>query len=95
MALQANATLFEHIVLSDETSCLTGACGFKGIYIGRLEILLVTVVLSSLLLLWRIWRFTVLPLLHPDQPKEFPYTVPGECSTRSRLHGIVAVLTCG
>ncbi|KAI3317207.1 putative cytochrome p450 [Xylariaceae sp. AK1471] len=32
--------------------------------------------LLSALVLWRIWRFTVLPLLHPDQPKEFPYWVP-------------------
>ncbi len=29
-----------------------------------------------LLLSWRIWRFTILPILRPDDPKELPYWVP-------------------
>ncbi|KAF2464462.1 cytochrome P450 [Lindgomyces ingoldianus] len=29
-----------------------------------------------LLLLWRIWRFTVLPVLRPNEPKELPYWIP-------------------
>ncbi|RYP21122.1 hypothetical protein DL765_002411 [Monosporascus sp. GIB2] len=28
------------------------------------------------LILWRTWKFTVLPFLHPDRPKEFPYWIP-------------------
>ena len=28
------------------------------------------------LLLWRIWTFTILPVLHPDEPKQIPYWVP-------------------
>ena len=30
------------------------------------------------LLLWRICKFTVLPFLYPDDPKELPYWIPGE-----------------
>lgn len=29
-----------------------------------------------LLLLWRTWRFVILPALHPDDPKELPYWIP-------------------
>ncbi|KFA45830.1 hypothetical protein S40293_09664 [Stachybotrys chartarum IBT 40293] len=28
------------------------------------------------LVLWRAWKFTILPILRPDQPKEFPYWIP-------------------
>jgi len=27
-------------------------------------------------LLWRLWEFTIRPLLHPDEPRELPYTIP-------------------
>ena len=27
-------------------------------------------------LLWRLWEFTIKPLLHPDEPRELPYTIP-------------------
>ncbi|KAH3961190.1 hypothetical protein HBI56_209870 [Parastagonospora nodorum] len=30
----------------------------------------------SLLLSWRLWRFTIRPRLHPDEPKELPYWIP-------------------
>lgn len=29
-----------------------------------------------LLLTWRIWTFTIIPRLHPYEPKELPYWVP-------------------
>ena len=29
-------------------------------------------------LVWRLWRFNVYPLLHPDQPPEYPYYIPCE-----------------
>ncbi|KAI0965081.1 putative cytochrome p450 [Xylaria arbuscula] len=32
--------------------------------------------LLAALIAWRIWRFSILPFLHPDQPKEFPYWIP-------------------
>lgn len=32
----------------------------------------------TILLLWRLWTFTALPALYPDDPKEFPYWVPGK-----------------
>jgi len=31
-----------------------------------------------LLLVWRIWRFTIYPLIYPNYPKELPYWVPSE-----------------
>ncbi len=31
---------------------------------------------AGLLLLWRLWRFTALPAMRPDEPKELPYWVP-------------------
>jgi len=33
-------------------------------------------VLLTLLLVWRVWRFTIYPLLYPDRPKELPYWIP-------------------
>jgi hypothetical protein len=30
----------------------------------------------SLLLSWRLWRFTIRPRLHPQEPKELPYWIP-------------------
>lgn len=42
--------------------------------------LLSIILFSSLaiLLLWRLWAFTVLPALYPDDPKELPYWMPGK-----------------
>lgn len=28
------------------------------------------------LLVWRFWRFTVSPKIHPNDPKELPYWIP-------------------
>ena len=28
------------------------------------------------LLLWRLWTFTILPWLNPNEPKEVPYWIP-------------------
>lgn len=36
------------------------------------------------LVLWRAWKFTILPILRPDQPKEFPYWIP--CKNYALLH---------
>lgn len=33
-------------------------------------------IVSACLLLWRLWVFTVLPVLRPDEPKELPYWIP-------------------
>jgi len=30
------------------------------------------------LFVWRLWRFTISPLLHPDDPKELPYWIPSK-----------------
>jgi hypothetical protein len=29
------------------------------------------------LLLWRLWRFTIVPFLFPNQPRTLPYWLPG------------------
>ena len=42
----------------------------------NLQYLSALCILSTCLLLWRIWAFTVLPALQPDEPKELPYWVP-------------------
>ena len=36
----------------------------------------VVVALGGLLLLWRIWRFTITPTFRPSEPKELPYWIP-------------------
>jgi hypothetical protein len=28
------------------------------------------------LLGWRLWRFTIWPLFHPEEPRELPYWIP-------------------
>ena len=38
---------------------------------------IVLFLLLLVLLLWRLWAFTVVPALYPDDPKEFPYWMPG------------------
>jgi hypothetical protein len=36
-----------------------------------------------LLLLWRLWKFSLKPYLYPDDPKELPYWIPCRSSTIS------------
>lgn len=41
----------------------------------------VSVLLASIGLwwaVWRFWRFTLYPMLHPDEPKELPYLIPSK-----------------
>ena len=35
--------------------------------------------LATTWLLWRLWRFEILPLIYPDDPKELPYWIPSKC----------------
>ena len=39
-----------------------------------LEIALLISIIA--LIVWRIWRFTILPLFRPNEPKELPYWIP-------------------
>lgn len=32
--------------------------------------------ITLFLVTFRIWKFTIRPLLHPDEPKELPYWIP-------------------
>ena len=43
-----------------------------------LELLLLGLVAFSgvCLLLWRLWAFTIVPLLRPDEPRDLPYWIP-------------------
>lgn len=40
----------------------------------------VAVVVLVGLLLWRLWTFSILPALRPNEPKELPYWIPGMSS---------------
>lgn len=39
---------------------------------------IVVLVPVTLLLSWRIWTFTILPALYPQEPKMIPYWIPRE-----------------
>lgn len=41
----------------------------------------IAVISACVLVLWRIWRFTVLPSYYPNDPKELPYWIPCRLST--------------
>jgi hypothetical protein len=47
--------------------------------------LVVLGIADSSLAVWRIGRFTVLPIFYPDDPKELPYWIPGERSRPFRV----------
>lgn len=36
----------------------------------------IVVAFAGLLLLWRLWRFTILPTFEPTEPKALPYWLP-------------------
>ncbi|KAI2610572.1 putative cytochrome p450 [Hypoxylon sp. NC1633] len=36
----------------------------------------VSALLSAAWAIWRAWRFTIYPILHPNEPKELPYSIP-------------------
>ncbi|KAJ4291703.1 hypothetical protein N0V90_009598 [Kalmusia sp. IMI 367209] len=44
--------------------------------IGYLTLVRTAACLLLALIIWRVWRFTVSPYLHPERPKEFPYWIP-------------------
>lgn len=35
-------------------------------------------------IVWRLWRFTVSPWLHPNDPPELPYWIPGTLSSMTQ-----------
>jgi hypothetical protein len=47
--------------------------------------LVVLGIAASSLAVWRIGRFTVLPIFYPDDPKELPYWIPGEYNRHFRV----------
>ena len=38
-----------------------------------------------LLLLWRLWTFTIFPSLRPREPRTIPYWIPSEHDARPKL----------
>lgn len=53
----------------------------KGLDQRLLYTLTVSVLAAGLLLFWRLCRFTLLPMMRPDEPKELPYWLPCRCSS--------------
>ena len=49
-----------------------------GIINGTSAWVLISIVPFILLLLWRFWYFTIIPLIYPGNPKELPYWIPCE-----------------
>ncbi|KAK0710021.1 cytochrome P450 [Lasiosphaeria miniovina] len=39
------------------------------------------VLLSTALIIWRLWKFTLYPILHPTEPKELPSWIPSKFSS--------------
>ncbi|KAH7136043.1 cytochrome P450 [Dendryphion nanum] len=58
-------------------------------------LLVVTAVPLLALLLWRFWRFTIRPLLHPLEPRELPYWIPYLGHVRSFFKDYNAALEVG
>jgi hypothetical protein len=56
---------------------------------------LIPLCLLSLLLLWRLWRFTILPRFHIHEPKELPYWTPFLGHAISYLRDSYSTLTYG
>lgn len=50
----------------------------------RFYLIVIGVVVASLGM-WRIGKFTVLPLFYPDDPKELPYWIPGKFKIHWRI----------
>ncbi len=50
-------------------------------------------IVSLMLFLWRFVRFTLSPILHPEQPKEYPYWLPGVGHLGSFLSNAQTLLT--
>lgn len=40
---------------------------------------LIFLALAALYMVWRLWRFTIIPALYPQEPKETPYWFPSQC----------------
>ncbi|KAJ8124791.1 hypothetical protein O1611_g8848 [Lasiodiplodia mahajangana] len=51
-------------------AALSAAASARGPLVGLMLLPL------AMLLLWRSWRFTIIPLLYPNDPKELPYWIP-------------------
>jgi hypothetical protein len=49
----------------------------------------------ALLFAWRLWRFTIYPAYHPEEPKELPYWIPGLGHAISYLRDSYSTLTYG
>ena len=49
---------------------------------------IILISLLLVLLLWRFWAFTVMPALYPDNPKEFPYWMPGMSTPTKQIYDL-------
>ncbi|KID94729.1 Cytochrome P450, partial [Metarhizium majus ARSEF 297] len=70
--MSANSMLY----LGDESASDSAGLLHAAYHSVRLPNVVSTAMLPAAFVLWRLWRFTVLPWLYPDLPKEFPYWIP-------------------
>ncbi|KAF2815105.1 cytochrome P450 [Mytilinidion resinicola] len=59
------------IYLHQSYTDLANTCGHA-----LFNLVLTSVVVGSSLLTWRLWTFTLRPLLHPNEPRPLPYWIP-------------------
>lgn len=86
MSLPGNSTPYSNNVLADNSMGLLHNTYDSIVFHNMVSVrLLPLILLISSLLAWRLWRFTIVPMLHPDLPKEFPHWIPSKLSKDDEL----------
>lgn len=57
-------------------------------------IVIVILAATILWIAWRIWTFTIKPLLNPKEPREMPYSIPCELKNVQSMAHDVLMLMC-
>lgn len=58
------------------TMLLPMASALGGLDRGLFSVIQLVLLAAGLLLLWRLWRFTIRPAMKPDEPRRLPYWIP-------------------
>lgn len=68
----SEATTIFHSAFDSLSARTVDSWILKTLFIAGVAILAIGVLLLS----WRLWTFTILPTLRPDEPREIPYWIP-------------------